>query len=99
MAKMFRAGWPGLFLVVSAQFTLKLCVAARSRLKLNKTSYFSKYSYFTPPFKKHSFSKRKILSQKNYTLYANYMVKPGVFISLGCDRQTDEPTDGQNYDS
>jgi len=46
MLKMSYAGAPGLSPAISAQFILKMCVAAGSRQKITKNSYFENLRSF-----------------------------------------------------
>jgi len=46
MLKMSYAGCPGPSPAISAQFTLKMCVAARNRKKITKNSYFGSLRSF-----------------------------------------------------
>jgi len=46
MAKILYAGWLGQSLVISAQFTLEVYVAARNREKFTKTPNFGRLKSF-----------------------------------------------------
>jgi len=47
MLKILYAGCSGLSPVISAQFTLKMCVIVRNREKFTKTAYFGSLRSFT----------------------------------------------------